>query len=173
MNKSELVAAVAAHTGTDPKVVAVVLNGTEDVIVATVKKGNEKVIWTGFLGFEQVARQARRGRNPATGEAIRVKAKKAPRVSVGSGFKKVVAGEIVGPKITVAKTTSTRPPRKTAPVASPSTTRRAVPATTRKAVPTRKAAPARVASKATPVTAKRTVAAKASTKTTRKGAATR
>ncbi len=94
MNKAELVAAVAGHTGTDPKVVAIVLNGTEDVIVASVKKGNEKVIWTGFVSFDQVARKARTGRNPATGEAIRVKAKKAPRVSTGAAFKKVIAGEV-------------------------------------------------------------------------------
>jgi DNA-binding protein HU-beta len=108
VNKSELVTAVAGHTDTDPKVVAVVLNGIEDVIVAVVKKGNDKVVWTGFVGFEQVARKARRGRNPATGESIRVKAKKAPRVSLGAGFKKVVAGEVAAPKITTVKATATK-----------------------------------------------------------------
>jgi DNA-binding protein HU-beta len=163
MNKAELVAAVAGHTGTDPKVVAVVLNGTEDVIVATVKKGNEKVIWTGFVGFDQVARKARRARNPATGEAIRVKAKKAPRVSAGVGFKKVIGGEVPAPKITVAKATTSRPGKKAASAQVP------VPTGPTAAVPARKAASARksrvAASKATPVNGTRAVVAKSTTTT--------
>src|ERR1700722_4851977 len=136
MNKAELVAAVAGHTGTDPKVVAVVLNGAEDVIVATVKKGSEKVVWTGFVGFDQVARKARRGRNPATGEAIRVKAKKAPRVAAGGGVKKVVAGGVPAPKITVAKATKSRPATKTAPVDAPAPTKPTAAAPARKATRT-------------------------------------
>jgi DNA-binding protein HU-beta len=150
MNKSELVAAVAGHTGTDPKLVATVLNGTEDVIVATVKKGAEKVAWTGFVGFEQVARKARRGRNPATGEAIRVKAKKAPRVSAGAGFKKVVAGDSPAPKLTVAK------PAKAVSTKTAAAVKKARPAkTTRTAT---KAAPRKTvaaASKPAPAGAKR------------------
>jgi len=170
MNKAELVASVAGHTGADPKVVAIVLNGTEDVIVATVKKGNEKVIWTGFVSFDQVARKARKGRNPATGEAIRVKAKKAPRVSTGAAFKKVIAGEVAAPKITVAKTTS-GPQQKTAPVKSAAPTRPTAAAPARKATPSRRT-PTRAASKATPANSKRAVVAKTSTaKTTPRRAA--
>jgi DNA-binding protein HU-beta len=161
MNKAELVTAVAGHTGTDPKAVAIVLNGTEDVIVATVKKGNEKVIWTGFVSFDQVARKARKGRNPATGEAIRVKAKKAPRVSAGAAFKKVIAGEVPASKIAVATTTSGSP-RKTAPVKSVAPTRSTPASPARKASSARRT-PAPAASKATPANGKRAVAAKTAT----------
>jgi DNA-binding protein HU-beta len=172
MNKAELVAAVAGHTGTDPKVVAVVLNGAEDVIVATVKKGNDKVVWTGFVSFDQVARKARKGRNPATGEAIRVKAKKAPRVSAGAAFKKVIVGEVAAPKITVAKTKS-GPPQKAAPVRSVAARRPAAAAGARKAT-TARTTPVTAASKATAGNGKRAVVAKTSTaKTTVRRAAKR
>lgn len=112
MNKSELVAAVAAHTDVDPKIVATVLNGTEDVVSATVKKG-EKVTFTGFLSFERVDRKARKGRNPSTGESIRVKASKAPRVTAGRSFKKVVNGEAPAPRLGTRPAKVT-PGRKTA-----------------------------------------------------------
>jgi len=59
----------------------------------------EKVTVTGFVSFEQVQRKARTARNPQTGEAIQVKATKAPKVSIGASFKKVVRGEERAPKI--------------------------------------------------------------------------
>lgn len=117
MNKSELVAAVAAYTDMEPKIVATVLNGTEDVVSTTVKKG-EKVTVTGFLSFERVDRKARKGRNPSTGESIRVKASKAPRVSAGRSFKRVVNGEVPAPKLTVAKATKAAAPTRTRATAS-------------------------------------------------------
>jgi DNA-binding protein HU-beta len=98
VNKTELVAAVSAHTDLDVRSVAAVLNGLEDVVSATVKKG-EKVSITGFVSFERVDRKARIGRNPQTGESIKVKASKAPRVSAGATFKKVVNGQAPAPKI--------------------------------------------------------------------------
>ena len=98
MNKSELVAAVATHTKIDAKSVAAVLNGLEDVVTVNVKKG-EKVALTGFVSFERVERKARTGRNPQTGEAIKVKASKAPRVSAGATFKKIVNNQAPAPKL--------------------------------------------------------------------------
>jgi DNA-binding protein HU-beta len=98
MNKSELIAAVAAHTGVERSVVATVLGGTEDVVSAAVGKG-EKVAITGFVSFERVERAARMGRNPQTGAAIEVKASKAPKVSAGATLKKIVKGEIPAPAI--------------------------------------------------------------------------
>jgi len=102
VNKSELIAAVSTHTGIDAKSVATVLNGTEDVVTASVKKG-EKVLITGFVSFDRVERKARTGRNPQTGEAIKVKASKAPRVSAGASFKKVVNGQAPAPKLVTKK----------------------------------------------------------------------
>jgi DNA-binding protein HU-beta len=98
MNKSELIAAVAAHTGVESKVVATVIGGTEDVVTASVTNG-EKVALTGFVSFERVERKARTARNPATGEAIQVKASRAPKVSAGASFKKIVNGQAPAPAI--------------------------------------------------------------------------
>ncbi|MDA8342155.1 MAG: HU family DNA-binding protein [Actinomycetota bacterium] len=102
ITKSDLIASVAAHTGHTAKDVAAVLAGLEDVVVANVAKG-EKVVLTGFLSFERAQRAARTGRNPQTGEAIKIKASKAPKVSAGASFKKVVNGEAPAPKIAKAK----------------------------------------------------------------------
>ena len=92
LTKTDLIAAVAAHTGSTSKEVATVLSGLEDVITATVAKG-EKVVITGFLTFDRAQRAARTGRNPQTGETIKIKASKSPKVSAGASFKKVVNGQ--------------------------------------------------------------------------------
>lgn len=98
MNKSELVDAIATHTKVERKAVAAVLGGLEDVVSASVKKG-EKVAITGFLTFDRAERKARTARNPQTGEPIKVKASKAPRVTAGATFKKIVNGQAPAPKI--------------------------------------------------------------------------
>ena len=92
LTKTDLIAAVAAHTGSTSKEVATVLAGIEDVVVANVAKG-EKVVITGFLTFDRAQRAARTGRNPQTGETIKIKASKSPKVSAGASFKKVVNGK--------------------------------------------------------------------------------
>ncbi len=102
LTKSDLIAAVAAHTGSTAKDVSSVLAGLEDVVVANVAKG-EKVVMTGFLTFDRVKRAARTGRNPQTGETIAIKASTSPKVSVGASFKKVVNGQAPAPKLAVAK----------------------------------------------------------------------
>lgn len=89
MNKAELVEAIVAESGTTKNTVAEVLKAFEDVVVGNVSKG-EKIVLSGFLSFERVERKARTARNPQTGEAIQVKASRAPKVSIGSTFKKAV-----------------------------------------------------------------------------------
>jgi DNA-binding protein HU-beta len=102
LTKTDLISAVATHIGSTNKDVASVLGGIEDVVVANVAKG-EKVVITGFLTFDRAQRAARTGRNPQTGETIKIKASKSPKVSAGSSFKKVVNGQAPAPKITKAK----------------------------------------------------------------------
>src|SRR5205085_5845929 len=75
VNRRELVQAVAAHTGSDTRQVDTFLRGFTDVVTAVVAKG-EPVAITGFAKFAKIERGARMGRNPATGEAIRIKASK-------------------------------------------------------------------------------------------------
>jgi DNA-binding protein HU-beta len=89
VNKAELVEAIVAESGATKNTVAEVLKAFEDVVVGNVTKG-EKIVLSGFLSFERVERKARTARNPQTGEAIQVKASRAPKVSIGSTFKKAV-----------------------------------------------------------------------------------
>ena len=89
VNKTELIEAVAAKADLPKSTVAKVLEDLEDVIVTSVSKG-EKVSITGFVSFDRVNRAARTARNPQTGEAIQVKASKAPKVSAGATFKNKV-----------------------------------------------------------------------------------
>jgi DNA-binding protein HU-beta len=98
VSKTDLIAAVAAHTGATSKDVATVLGGIEDVVVANVAKG-EKVVITGFVTFDRTQRAARTGRNPQTGEAIAIKASTSPKVTPGAAFKKVVNGEAPAPTL--------------------------------------------------------------------------
>ena len=98
MNKTELIDAVAAHTGQAKSSVAEILGGFEDVVVATVNKG-EKVALTGFVAFDRVDRKARTARNPQTGAEIQVPASQAPRVSAGASFKKVIKGQAAAPSL--------------------------------------------------------------------------
>jgi len=76
-----------------------VLNAFEEVVLATTKAGKEDISWTGFLKFSQGKRAAGTARNPQTGETIKTKAKKVPKVAIGAGFKKVVNGETPAPKL--------------------------------------------------------------------------
>ncbi|MDE3065393.1 MAG: HU family DNA-binding protein [Acidobacteriota bacterium] len=91
MNKAELVDAIVAESGAAKNTVAEVLKSFEDVVVRGVSRG-DKIVLSGFLSFERVERKARTARNPQTGEAIQVAASRAPKVSIGSTFKKAVKG---------------------------------------------------------------------------------
>ena len=102
MKKRELAQAVAAHTEVDPRVAAKVIDGTLEVILATVAKG-EDVALTGFAKFSKVKRPARMARNPATGEAVKVKAKTVAKITPLKGFKDVVLGVATAPKLTKPK----------------------------------------------------------------------
>jgi DNA-binding protein HU-beta len=98
MNRRELIRAVAAHTAEDAKQVESVLSGVTDVITAVVAKG-EAVTIQGFAKFAKVERAARMGRNPRTGEAIRIKASKRVRVSPMKAFKDTVMSPSQAPRL--------------------------------------------------------------------------
>jgi DNA-binding protein HU-beta len=73
MNRKELVGAVAAHAGMEPREVDKALKGMTEVIEAVAAKG-EQVTISGFAKFARVDRPARMARNPATGAPVKVKA---------------------------------------------------------------------------------------------------
>ena len=89
MNKAELVAAMAAKTGNTKKGTEEYINALVEVITASLKKG-EKVQLVGFGSFEVRKRAARKGRNPQTGEEIKITASKSPVFKPGKAFKDLV-----------------------------------------------------------------------------------
>lgn len=91
MNKSELVAAIAARTEQTQKDVDETITALFDVVAEAIGKG-EKVTIPGWISFEQTDRSARQGRNPATGETIQIPATKAAKVSAGSKLKAAAKG---------------------------------------------------------------------------------
>ena len=75
-----------------------VIDGFTDVVTAVVSKG-EPVSIPGFAKFVKVDRAARMGRNPATGEAIRIKASKKARITPVKAFKDAVLAPATAPKL--------------------------------------------------------------------------
>ena len=98
MNKRELARAVAVQSDVELKTVVSVMEGFTDVVTAVVSKG-EPVSIPGFAKFVKVDRPARMGRNPATGEAIRIKASKKARITPVKAFKDAVLAPAKAPKL--------------------------------------------------------------------------
>jgi DNA-binding protein HU-beta len=92
MNKTELIDAVAAETGGSKADAQKSVEAVLDTITTSLKKG-DRVALTGFGTFEVRDRAARTGRNPQTGEAIKVKASKVPAFKAGQGLKNAVSGK--------------------------------------------------------------------------------
>jgi DNA-binding protein HU-beta len=91
MNRTELVSAIAAQTGSTATAVDQILAGLSSVITEQLVKG-EKVTIPGFVTFETADRAARTGRNPQTGETLQIAAKRAVKVSAGQSLTRAVAG---------------------------------------------------------------------------------
>ncbi len=98
MNKRELAKAVAVQSDVELKTVITVIDGFTDVVTAVVSKG-EPVSIPGFAKFVKVNRAARMGRNPATGEAIKIKASKKARITPVKAFKDAVLAPATAPKL--------------------------------------------------------------------------
>ena len=89
MNKTELIAVVAAEANVSKKDAAAVVDATFAAITAALKKG-DKVQLIGFGNFEARERAARKGKNPKTGEAIEIAATKVPAFKAGAALKNAV-----------------------------------------------------------------------------------
>ena len=98
MNKRELAKAVAVQSDVELKTVVTVIDGFTEVVTAVVAKG-EPISIPGFAKFVKVDRPARMGRNPATGEAIRIKASKKARITPVKAFKDAVLAPAKAPKL--------------------------------------------------------------------------
>lgn len=89
MNKTELVVAMAEKTELSKKDAEKALKAFTDVVAEELAKG-EKVQLVGFGTFEVADRPAREGRNPKTGETMKIAASKAPKFKAGKALKDVV-----------------------------------------------------------------------------------
>ena len=89
MNKTELVAAIAANAELSKKDSEKALKAFIDVVTEELKKG-EKVQLVGFGTFEVSERPARTGINPQTKETITIAASKNPKFKAGKALKDVV-----------------------------------------------------------------------------------
>ena len=82
MNKAELVESLAKNTGLSKVQANGALDAFADAVTKALKSG-DKVTLVGFGTFSVSKRSARIGRNPKTGETIKIKAKKVARFKAG------------------------------------------------------------------------------------------
>jgi nucleoid DNA-binding protein len=85
MNKAELIEYVARQTSLTKRSAEDAINATLEGIKKGTKKGGIQLV--GFGSFNVVNRKARMGRNPQTGQAIRIKASKSVKFRPGKEFK--------------------------------------------------------------------------------------
>lgn len=89
MNKTELVAALAKKAELSKSKAEEVLNALLETITTSLKKGNE-VKLIGFGTFKVSNRKAQQGRNPRTGEPLKIAASKQPKFTAGKALKDAV-----------------------------------------------------------------------------------
>ena len=89
MNKTELIAAVAEQSGLSKKDAEKAVKAFTDAVAEELAKGG-KVQLVGFGTFEVSERAAREGRNPQTGETMKIAASKAPKFKAGKALKDMV-----------------------------------------------------------------------------------
>ena len=89
MNKNDLVAAVADTAGLSKADAVRAVEGFLDCITVSLKKGKD-VRLVGFGTFTVAKRAASEGRNPRTGEPIKIPASKRPKFSAGKALKEAV-----------------------------------------------------------------------------------
>ena len=153
MNKAQFIAALAPHFNDSKKEAAHAVDIVFDTIVRNLSKG-EDVMINDFGKFKKVDRKARMGRNPFTGETIKIKASKKARFLPAKGLKDVISGER---KLGPAPKPEPKPVVKAKPVAKKAA----------KKAPAKKAKPAakkKVAAKKAKPAAKKKVAKKAKKK---------
>ncbi len=86
MNKSQLVDHIAEQTSLSKSSIENVINSAIETIKKSVKKGDD-VTLVGFGTFTKSKRKARAGRNPQTGQEIKIPAMTLPKFRPGKEFK--------------------------------------------------------------------------------------
>lgn len=147
MNKAQLIDRLSTQLGSK-KAATDAVEAVIDTVTRAVASG-ERVAITGFGVFEKVARPARTGRNPRTGETVKIKKTTVPKFKPGQSFKDVVSGAKKLPKVAATAARSAAGAAKSTGPAAKSTAKKS----------TAKKAPARTT--ATKSTAKKSSAKKA------------
>jgi len=89
MTKDEFISQVAKETGQSKTLVNKTVKATLDTITKTLKKG-DKITFVGFGTFMTAKRSARMGRNPQTGEKMKIKASKVAKFKPGKNLRDTV-----------------------------------------------------------------------------------
>ena len=89
MNKTELVAKLAAKTGLTKKDTLATVDAFMEEVKDALSNGDE-VALIGFGTFKTAKRAARNGRNPSTGKAIKIPAATVPKFVAGKALKEAV-----------------------------------------------------------------------------------
>jgi len=90
MTKAELVEKMAKDAGISKVAATAALNSFTDGVAKALKKKDGKVTLVGFGTFSKVRRKARKGRNPQTGETIKIKASNAAKFKAGKKLKDAI-----------------------------------------------------------------------------------
>lgn len=123
MNKSDVIERVASAADVGKQQAERVLDAFFDTVRSAVG-GNDRVAWPGFGSFSATQRTARTGRNPQTGEPVKIPASRAVKFSAGSALKEYMRSTAKAKKAGAAK--------KKAPAAKATATKRS-PAPAKKA----------------------------------------
>ena len=160
MNKAQLIEQVSERLETSRKEASDAVEAVFESISEAVAEG-ERVAISGFGIFEQAFRNARTGRNPRTGETVKIAAITLPKFRPGQEFKTLVAGAKKAAKKAPAKKAAVKKAaaKKAAPVKAAA--KKAAPA---KKAAAKKAAPAKKAAAKKAAPAKKAAAKKAPAK---------
>ena len=90
MNKAELIETIAGDAGITKVEANAALNSFTEAVIKSLKKG-DTVTLVGFGSFSVSQRAARTGRNPQTGEALKIKASKVAKFKPGKDLKDQIA----------------------------------------------------------------------------------
>ena len=90
MTKAELVESMAKDAGISKVAAATALNSFMEGVTKSLKKKEGKVTLVGFGTFSKVRRKARKGRNPQTGQPIKIKATNVVKFRPGKKLKDAV-----------------------------------------------------------------------------------
>jgi len=90
MTKENLIEAMAKDAGISKAAALNALNSFTENVTKALKKKDGKVTLVGFGTFAKVRRKARKGRNPQTGAAIKIKAKNVVKFTVGKKLKDAI-----------------------------------------------------------------------------------